>query len=490
MSAPLSKLEYLKKYMSSSKKEEEKKVKKKKLKPLLKAKGGIKIVDEEIDLRKIAAGYEKDEDHLDNQEDAPSIAGVLDERSEEMKTKQDFIESSKWKRLGIDENDGGKPISKLNTEQDVNLNRSRKPKKDSVVIRKPVVVKKERHDSDSDPSPPRKRHDSDSDPSPPRRKRHDSDSDPSPPRRNHHDLNSDTNPPRRSRKNSDQSPARKRKTSDSDQSPPRRSKASDSDQSPPRKHHNPDDDLSPPRRKKNSDSSPQRRIKRDPDGDLSPVRPNTSASRGGVSEKLTKTLDGKIAGLQTGRALREETEELRKREEEAFRKMDKSLTGQNATTAIRAGKMRQIEAKQQVEKEKAEKIAKLQEAYQKWNKGLKQGESQSTKLAEDVHEMSKPLARFAGDEDLERLLRDQDREGDPMAAYMAKKKAKSGDGKGKASRPVYRGPAAAPNRFAILPGYRWDGVDRSNGYEKMYFEKQNKAVAIAEEAYKWSVSDM
>jgi hypothetical protein len=38
MSAPMSKLEYLKKYMSSSKKEENK-VKKKKLRPLLKAKG-------------------------------------------------------------------------------------------------------------------------------------------------------------------------------------------------------------------------------------------------------------------------------------------------------------------------------------------------------------------------------------------------------------------------------------------------------------------
>ena len=413
-------------------------------------------------MRRIAAGYEKDEDQLDTQEDAPMIDGVIDERPDELITKQDFVESSKWKRLGVDEtkSDLSPVVSKENHQFKGDIF---KTKKSSASVK----VRSTRHDSDSDPSPPRKRHDSD--PSPPR-KRHDSDSDPSPPRRRH----------------------------DSDQSPPRKRQDSDSDASPPRKRHDSGSDLSPPRRKKDDDSSPPMRQKKntavvvsntvDSDGDLSPVRPSKSTG----NEKLTKTLDGKRAGLQTGKALREETEEFRRKEDAAFRSMDKSLTGQFATTSIRAGKRRQMEAEQEAEKEKAEKVAKLQEAYNKWNKGLKQGEAQSTKLAEDIHEMSKPLARFAGDEDLEQMLREQDREGDPMAAYMAKKKAKSGgvDGKGKTIRPVYRGPAAAPNRFGILPGYRWDGVDRSNGYEKLRYEKQSSAVAIQEEAYKWSVSDM
>ena len=54
----MSKLEYLKKYISPDIQKDNKKMKKKKLKPVVKGKGGIKIIDEEIDLKRIAAGFQ------------------------------------------------------------------------------------------------------------------------------------------------------------------------------------------------------------------------------------------------------------------------------------------------------------------------------------------------------------------------------------------------------------------------------------------------
>lgn len=41
-----------------------------------------------------------------------------------------------------------------------------------------------------------------------------------------------------------------------------------------------------------------------------------------------------------------------------------------------------------------------------------------------------------------------------------------------------------------MPDEKWDGVDRSNGYEKKWFDSQNAKKARKEEAYKYSTSDM
>ena len=62
---------------------------------------------------------------------------------------------------------------------------------------------------------------------------------------------------------------------------------------------------------------------------------------------------------------------------------------------------------------------------------MKQAENQKKTLEDTLHEMSKPLARYKNDSDLDDLLKDKDREGDPMLAFLKKKKGNAkGNGKG------------------------------------------------------------
>jgi pre-mRNA-splicing factor CWC26 len=134
---------------------------------------------------------------------------------------------------------------------------------------------------------------------------------------------------------------------------------------------------------------------------------------------------------------------------------------------------------------KEEKLMK----YMEWGKGLVQKKERESQLEQDLYEAEKPMARYKNDRDLEEHLKKVEREDDPMAEYIRSKEDTLEPGSQK-PKPKYRGPPAPPNRYGILPGARWDGVDRSNGFEKRFYESLNAKKARAEEAYKWSVEDM
>lgn len=238
-----------------------------------------------------------------------------------------------------------------------------------------------RRGNDSDESPPRKKKQHDSDESPQRKKKQ-YDSDESPPRKSRQN-DSDESPPRkgkpkdsyrsplkkRRQNDSDESPPRKKRQDNADVSPPRRKKAYDSDASPPRRgHHNEsppikknttesskfrqsekshysrkhgyDSDASPPRKKgqNHPNNSPPRRRKNS-DSDTSPPRKRLSRrdseehdmlkvkikiekdDEKEKKEKMKKTLDGKVAGLQDAKKLKQELLDFKQREEEAFSKV-------------------------------------------------------------------------------------------------------------------------------------------------------------------------
>lgn len=283
-----------------------------------------------------------------------------------------------------------------------------------------------RHDDDPDNSPPRK-NTSDLSPSRIKIRRNDDDSDNSPPRKNSSDLS----PPRRKYKERDFSPARKRRSPDnkSGTHPDRPSKQrlnDDRDNSPPRKISR---DLSPPRRKNRDRTESPRsslasKVKKERESPEHKQRKSRWAEKSppssDVADKIEKTLSGKRAGLQDARGITQELMAMKEKEDDLFRNMSDEISGANAVTIVRGKKP--VDLEEQAIKKIKEK--EMKEKYDRWGKGLKQVDDQNQKFAEQLHEMNKPLARYADDEDLEKYLKDQEREGDPMLAYIRKKKRK------------------------------------------------------------------
>ncbi|XP_051012314.1 BUD13 homolog isoform X1 [Acomys russatus] len=269
------------------------------------------------------------------------------------------------------------------------------------------------------------------------------------------------------------------KASNSDLSPPRQKqnsghRGSDSDLSPPRNRtsrQSSDSDLSPPRRRQRTKAS---------DSDLSPPRRSPAPRR-----KTAHMYSGAKTGLVTD--VQQEHQELKQQDQ------DMAALGAQfefAETVFRnkSGRKRNLKLERLEQRRKAEKDSERDERYAQWGKGLAQSRQQQQNVEDAMKEMQKPLARYIDDEDLDRMLREQEREGDPMADFIKKNKAK--ENKNKKVRPRYNGPAPPPNRFNIWPGYRWDGVDRSNGFEQKRFARLASKKAVEELAYKWSVEDM
>ncbi|KIK63012.1 hypothetical protein GYMLUDRAFT_163568 [Collybiopsis luxurians FD-317 M1] len=131
-------------------------------------------------------------------------------------------------------------------------------------------------------------------------------------------------------------------------------------------------------------------------------------------------------------------------------------------------------------REQEEKEAKKME----WGKGLVQREEKEKMKAELEKLKNQPFARSADDQQLNEEQKSKELWNDPAAAFLTKKRTKG------PRKPEYNGPPPPPNRFGIKPGYRWDGVDRGNGFEKKLFQSRNASKRSQLESYQWGAEDM
>ncbi|KAL4379858.1 hypothetical protein GQ457_02G035600 [Hibiscus cannabinus] len=359
----------------------------------------------------------------------------------------------------------------------------------------------------TDLSPPRKRRVRNDTPSPEPLVNRADGTDLSPPRKQR--VRNDTPSPEPSinrAAGTDLSPPRKRRARNDTPSPKRRVKplreGIDGDMSPPRQRsrrqltQSSEPDTPPPRQSRQQTSELIH------DSDLSPPRKSKRESSGPASLKQQPK-----TGLISGSEIREEISKTKKDDWLRFKEMDPSKSGRGAEPVYRDKIKGERVSKEEFLKSKRKGEDKPKEKELEWGKGLAQKREAEARFQELEQEKNKPFARTRDDPELDNMLKDRLRWGDPMAHLVKKKQPELvlkdlGDGEKMKESGfivpqdipqhswIVRKLDAAPNRYGIRPGRHWDGVDRSNGFEKKMFTKLNEKRATEREAYLWSVSDM
>ena len=155
-----------------------------------------------------------------------------------------------------------------------------------------------------------------------------------------------------------------------------------------------------------------------------------------------------------------------------------------------------------------------EEVHLEWKRGLAQQRERDAARAAAAREAGKAFGR-GFDDDADAAFRERSRWGDPMAGRVRGKRG--GEDADLAAPPpvvdasnraafeasgfsvpqdvpahswLKRGAAPPLNRYNIKPGRHWDGVDRSNGFERRMFKERNERAAREAEARAWAQSDM
>jgi pre-mRNA-splicing factor CWC26 len=195
---------------------------------------------------------------------------------------------------------------------------------------------------------------------------------------------------------------------------------------------------------------------------------------------------GMRAGLQTAAqtAAMVAAQERRKKTEAALykpaTKAEQETIYRDASGRIINVAMKRAEARRAAEEAK-EKEERAKEALM----GDVQRQQKETRRQELREARTMPLARTIEDETMNEELKAQERWNDPAAQFLTTKREK---GVSKTGRPLYMG-GFAPNRYGIRPGHRWDGIDRSTGFEKEWFQARARKERVGALEYAWQMDE-
>ncbi|KAL2885664.1 Pre-mRNA-splicing factor cwc-26 [Ceratocystis lukuohia] len=205
------------------------------------------------------------------------------------------------------------------------------------------------------------------------------------------------------------------------------------------------------------------------------------------ADNVVKMSDGTHAGLQSAAAI---SAQLKKRQREEREEFERSKQGvKEAETVYRDATGRRIDVS--MRRAAARKAAEEAEEKERQEKKALKGDVQleeARKKKNDLEDAAlMKFARHADDDGLNKELKEQQRWNDPMMQFMEPRKEMEKNNLRK-GRPSYQG-AAPPNRYGIKPGYRWDGVDRGNGFEAERFKALNRRERDKGLEYSWQMDE-
>lgn len=199
---------------------------------------------------------------------------------------------------------------------------------------------------------------------------------------------------------------------------------------------------------------------------------------------------GALAGLQTADQVTAALKRKEKAERTAMKDAGLDPDGKAQETIYRdaSGRIINVAMKRAEMRAKAEEEERKKQEELESRKGDVQRREREVRKQELQEAKVMTVARHADDRTLNDELRERERWNDPMAPMLASKKSSSKGGKSIGGGKAYQG-AFEPNRYGIRPGWRWDGVDRGNGFERKWFAARNAAKNRADLMYATQIDE-